>query len=275
MSARLYEIYKAKHDRIKPIRGKTVRPIDKRRKKEESIREVVIDGVKGIACHLYNTDCVIYLEDGNILLSSGGYNTQTTRKFIHAQTSFLCTQANNYLWVYVDQPHDTIAVPLPSNGDILRLEPVEGSRYYRIVPPRPILQESVDRAKAKEARAPLMPFLNWAKAMLKISDGFVAKSSAALALPDGHPYKNSFMFRNPSGNKDRYQFLCNLKEEEYPKTLELLARVAGLYKFTTDGVELKPEWLKAHLYKIADKGGNCHTYTPAKLGPRPLKHIKF
>lgn len=275
MSARLYEQYKAKHDSIKPIRGKTVRPIGKRRKQEESIREVVIDGVKGIACHLYNTDCVIYLEDGNILLSSGGYNTHTTRKFIHAQTSFSCTKANNYLWVYVNQPEGHLAVPLPRNGDILRLEPVEGSRYYRIVPPRPILQETVDRTKAKEARAPLMPFLNWAKVMLKMSDGFVAQPSTPQALPDGHPYRTAPSFMNPNIHKEKYQFLCNLKEEEYPKTLELLARVAGVYNFTTDGVYVDFTSLKNHIYRVAENGADCYTHTPAKLGPRPLSNIKF
>ena len=101
MSVRLYEEFKAKHDSIKPVRGHTpeCRPIGKRYRTYETIREVIIEGIPGIACRLHNTDCVTYLRDGTIMVYTGGWNTMCTAAFIHKHYPLSCWKQHNKLWV--------------------------------------------------------------------------------------------------------------------------------------------------------------------------------
>lgn len=280
MSARLYRSYKAKHDGIKPIRGKDIRPIGKRRRTNETIREVEVEGVKGIACRLYNTDCVTYLENGDVLLSTGGFNTNTTRAFINAHAPGVCLKQDNYLWVKVDGTY----YPLPRGGETLLLREgydapgmYEYSAKYSAIHPHPVKQEVVDRTMAKQARVPLMPFLNWAKAMLTLSDGFVAlditKMPNAYMLSEDSPFR----WRGPNwGYEKQYEYLCNQTEEQYLSTLHLFIAAMGVVRNWRDGgCIVHFDALKAQLYKIAERGNDCYTLRDVEPGPRPIKNLRY
>lgn len=275
MSARLYREYKAKHDGIKPFRGKEIRPIGKRRRINETIREVVVDGVKGIACRLYNTDCVTYLENGNVLLTTGRYNTQTTQKFIYTHAPGVCGKAHNYLWVRIHG----VCYPLPRGGETLVLEEVEsyaGDRYHARHP-HPMKQEVVDRTMAKQSRVPLMPFLNWAKAMLTLSDGFVATDPAKLPntymLPDDSPFR----WRGPNWSDEKqYEYLCNQTEEQYLNTLHaLIASMGIVVEWRDGGCVVSFDALKSKLYKITERGNDCYMLRDVEPGSRPIKNLRY
>jgi hypothetical protein len=53
----------------------------------------------------------------------------------------------------------------------------QGGFEYEPATPVVIEKEVVDRSKAKDARAPLKPFLDWAKMMHKLSDGWIMDST--------------------------------------------------------------------------------------------------
>lgn len=270
-----YLSYKAKFDRIKPVRGHKpeLRPIDKRRKLHEQIREVVVDGVKGIALRLYSTDCVTYLENGNILLSSGGYNSQTTQKFIHAHSHLRCIRQHNHLWVYVAQPgYGRVAVPLPKSGANLMLEYVEASDTHRIVFPGTLTKRAADKQKAKEARAPLMPFLNWVKAFLTLSDGFVAMPKPPIPVPEQlsrggyHKYKD----------EDRYTYLANMPEEDYLVALYSFATFIGaIIEYRDGGMIFSYSSIKRYLYDLAIRANDAYKYTIVELNSRPIKDMYY
>lgn len=271
MSARLYDQFKAKHDAIKPIRGRSpdIRPIKNRRKTHESIHEVVCDGVKGIACKLYNTDVITFLQDGKILINTGGYNTQTTQKFIHEHSPWRCTKSSSRLWLHVQGT----AVPVETDGTSTVLEVVESG--FRLVRDKPFQQKVVDRVKAKEARRPLEPFLQWAKTFLALSGDMVAyethKQVCGVSGTNG--------WGNPSINYDFwhkrtldscYEYLCDMGEEDYIKALCAMFPTSAYFK---KDVNVTFRQVKDAVYGICNSAADVHKYVEVKLGPKPIANL--
>ena len=201
MSAtRVYEFYKNKWVSTKPIRGRTeeVRPIGKRRRDWEKItRKDIGNGEYSYCAKLWGTECVEYLPDGSIKLRIEGWVTPSTAEFIHEHSPFVCFKRNNKLWVQVREDAGEVKNYPLGEGD-LHLLPVDNGARYRPAEPVKIKKQVVNRAKAKEARADVMPFLNWAKTMLKISDGWVMHETMKQAFGwkqgEQHPeYVNPYM----------------------------------------------------------------------------------
>ena len=74
------------YERIKPIRGSNnLRPIcdtrNGRRKKHMEIRTTKVNGMNAVACRLYDTDVVTYLESDEVWFKTGGWSTNTTHDF--------------------------------------------------------------------------------------------------------------------------------------------------------------------------------------------------
>lgn len=231
MSKRSYEIYAARYEKTKPIRGRStdVRPIGERRRDWETITKKALDDcIWSYSAKLYQTECVEYLPNGDVILRSGGWSTPSTAEFIHTHSPFSCWKQGNKLWVRVKGMADIKAYPL--NGE-LRMN-WKGEHTYEPATKVMINKQVVDRAKAKAAREPMQPFLNFAKTMLKLSDGWVMHETAKEVLGwsgdkageyiygTGHPY---FMSEN-----DIYKLLTEQADVEpehvYMKAICILAQ---------------------------------------------------
>jgi hypothetical protein len=163
-----YKFYEEKYNKTKPIRGRSVdvRPIGQRRRDWETITTKDVDGGKSYIAKLYNTECVEYFPNGDIVIRSGDWATPTTAEFIHEHSPFRCFKRYKKLWI---QNRDDL---LPINGE-LRLKYLGEDMGWEPAEEIVIQQRVVDKQLAKAARAPLMPFVNFCEAFLKMSDGWV------------------------------------------------------------------------------------------------------
>jgi hypothetical protein len=173
-----YRQAKIHHDSIKPIRGRTLRPIGDRRKQHMTIEETQHEGVNGIACVLYNTKVVTYFEDGRIRLDSGGYCTQSTVKFMDR---------------LIPMGH----VRIGQRGHHLRWH-VGGNVYkiagnynhelwldaeFKPINPEPFVVHEVNRAAMKAIRAQYAPFLTYAVGIGKLMGWTPSEKTVAAYMP--------------------------------------------------------------------------------------------
>lgn len=169
-----------KWEGIKPIRGRPVdtRPLGRRHRDWELIEKVTYPDGAAYALRLYQTRCVEYMPNGDVVLRTGGWHTPSTGRFIHQYSPFWVWKQNNVLWVrcYTDGP----AYPLPLK-DAMVFRRTEGG-HYAPVDKVTITKRVVDRAKAKAAREHVQPFLQWAKTFLALSDGWVMHETRKQAL---------------------------------------------------------------------------------------------
>jgi hypothetical protein len=179
--SRCYEHFKAKWENTKKIRGRAedIRPIGKRYRTWETIekRMVMVDNTyqEVYACHLYETDVVMYYPDGSIGLRINSWATPTTADFMSCYSPFYICKKYNKLWVYPKGHSVDEAYPIPTDGE-LRLVMGEDGHYK---PEKPIVIEKVvvDRVKAKDARERIKPFIDWAKSFNKLTDGWVMQDT--------------------------------------------------------------------------------------------------
>lgn len=177
MSKISYEAYAKRYETTKPIRGRSedVRPIGDRKRDWETITKRAIDeSMYAFSAKLYQTECVEYLPNGDIILRSGSWPTPTTAEFIHTHSPFTCWKQGGKLWIRVD----TKAIPLINE---LRMN-WKGEHDYEPAEKVVINKRVVDRDKAKAAREPFKPFLQFAKTMLAISDGWVMHETCKQVL---------------------------------------------------------------------------------------------
>lgn len=166
-----YAIYEQKWKTTKPIRGRSgdVRPIGKRTRDWETIVRIERDGVTSYGAKLHDTVCVEYLPNGNVIVRHGGLRTPSTAEFIGDFSQFGCWKQNNNLWIENRSSTSGIKYPVDKDGIEFRQE------GGKLVPVKEVTikKKVVDRAKAREARVPFQPFLDYAKAFLVMSDGWI------------------------------------------------------------------------------------------------------
>lgn len=204
-----YHDYKNLYDGIKPIRGRAVdvRPIGKRSRDWELIE---MDG-DVVACRLYQTQVVRYYPDGRIGLRCDSWSTPLTADFIHAHSPWQCFKRYNKLWVLVPSETDKYKYyPVPQKGELqFRLD---GS-YWVPVGDVVVQKKVVDKEKARDARAPIKPFLAWAKAFLTMSDGWIMHETRKQIQgihKDEWDYDNRV-----KRNSDVYEMMASGDEEQY------------------------------------------------------------
>jgi hypothetical protein len=177
--ARCYEFFKEKWEKTKPIRGRSVdvRPIDNYRRYRdwETIEKRQVNGQDVYACHLYQTDVVMYYPDGSIGLRIDSWATPTTADFMSCHTPFYICKRYNKIWVYPKGHSVDEAYPIPETEELRLVKGADGS--YK--PDRPIKIEKVvvDRTKAKEARDKIKPFIEWAKSFNRLTDGWIMQDT--------------------------------------------------------------------------------------------------
>lgn len=169
MSIESYTHYANIWTSTKPIRGRAgdIRPIGNRRRDWETIvRKQLLSGEYSYAAKLHNTECVEYFPNGDVTLRTGGWDTPSTADFIHEHSPFMCAKRNGKLWV--KKPNvDTM---LPIIGELQMRWTTTGHEPIGEVV---IKKRVVNRVQAKAAREPIVPFLNWLRAFLTMSEGWV------------------------------------------------------------------------------------------------------
>lgn len=181
MSLGFYNNFKDRFNNTKPIRGRSteIKPIGQRRRDWETVVKVYVvedgaleaEGVDAYGAHLYQTDCVLYLPNGDLYVKTGGWATPTTAEFIsrYLPRNMRCYKKYNKVWVdYQSQAYPIDAV----KPTIFRFN--KDTEQYTVENPQPLQQRVIDRTKAKTAREKLKGFRDFAKVMLKMSDGWVS-----------------------------------------------------------------------------------------------------
>ena len=283
MSKISYESYAKRHETTKPIRGRSedVRPIGERRRDWETITKKAIDeSMYAFSAKLYQTECVEYFPNGDIILRSGGWPTPTTAEFIHTHSPFTCWKQGGKLWIRVD----TKAIPLTAE---LRMN-WKGGHDYEPAEKVVINKQVVDRDKAKAAREPFKPFLQFAKTMLAISDGWVMHETCKQVLgwkgdkPEDYTYAMEKLYESqlyatltaPQQEIDvqqRYlQILCRMTSGDLMENDG--RRVAESFMYTTQWGNNAPvqrqrefydykisfEKLKRKVYSAVEKKADIH-----------------
>ena len=161
---------------IKPIRGKTIRPL---RKFHRNDRNKVIekgedsDGLYYVA-KLYTSEVVKYYENGLIRINIGGWTTVSTSIFIHALLGryLNCFKRDNAIWI--STKHNDPTCPTiyewkyykiqPSTTLDIRIE--EG--VVKVLNPLKLYKKSLNRKTTKSLRARVKPLFDYFAAMSKL-----------------------------------------------------------------------------------------------------------
>lgn len=206
-----YKYYETKYNNTKPIRGRSVdvRPIGQRRRDWETITSRDVEGGKVYSAKLYNTDCVEYFPNGDIVVRCSEWATPTTAEFIHEHSPFRCFKRYNKLWI------DNKGELLPIMGELRMKYLGEGqgwAPHEEIV----IKKQVVDRDLAKAARAPLMPFVNFCEAFMKMSDGWLmhdTRIEAGVTASNWGTYVHDRI--SPLTAEQTYEYVATCDESEY------------------------------------------------------------
>lgn len=297
-----YNYYRDLYLRTKPIRGRKVecRPIGNRRRDWEEIVKV---SDTAYAARLYATNCVTYNEDGSVDLFIDTFATPTTAEFIHTHSPFICSKRYNQLWIISREAGgESKWIPLIKRKVLKMVLDADGCW----TPSEPVVmqQKRVDRKKANAAREPLRKFLQFGKAMLAMSDGWVrhdTKCEFAEVKPDY--WRVKYTFRDIpeavgcnydwQGNphykaENMYKFLTKCDEDMYfPAYLFLLnsnhyyeeRRVATTYSHgeryeaTAYDNKYSFDYFKRLVYKIADEANDIHKVVEVEAGDCALTNV--
>lgn len=306
-----YEHYKKQWEEIKPIRGRAevVKPLGDRRRTWETVEHRVINGEDVYACHLYNTDCVMYYPDGSIGFRSETWSTPTTADFISIHSPFYCNKQHGNLWVNVHYEDGTKVYPIPKEGELrLYAEESGGGVVYAPRETITIKRQAVDRIKAKEAREKLRGFLDWAKTFNKLSDGWIHNETREqfgkvkidywraewdYDLPDKFYYRGNYG-GNMINFEVAYPFLQTCDDVGYMKAYLAIfqsrsdaqdVKVARVLSGKdTNGnptnhmvelCDLKFGWerVKRKIYEIADKASDIHKEVEVPVGSKAVTKV--
>jgi len=172
-----YEAAKKHEESIKPIRGRanSVKPIASRNKDHMNIRK---EGENIVVC-LYHTDVITYRPDGEIIITNGGWVSNTTNAFISALLPVFLTSRYGTTWflAYADgwnaaeygARKNLGWLPMPSKTP-MRLVAKEGEHYMRCLNPTFPIVHRMDRAKANSVRAQVRPFTKWLCTAIKLQE---------------------------------------------------------------------------------------------------------
>lgn len=279
-----YEYYKARFNNTKPIRGRDVevRPIGDRRRTHETVtQKKLLSGEVSYCAKLYGTEVVEYHNNGDITLRTGSWETPSTAEFIHTHSPFTCFKQNGRLWVRVRTSIEGNAKVYPV-GNELTLREVDTERLiYEPINRVLIKKLVVDRDKAKAARAPLAPFLSFAKAFMGMSDGWLMHETRKQVIETQETeWGRMFIYGHKGDERAKflYQLMASTDNTEYnylhalfrilndkydalkyqvaeTVTKEYAGYMGKMTKSTTEFHDMRFDYdlLKRRVYKIAEE----------------------
>ena len=308
-----YDYYKNLYESIKPIRGRAeeIKPLGKRTRDWEQVVRAVnpADGADYIySARLYQTECVRYHPNGDIELRPEQWSTPLTASFIHEHSPFYCYKQYKKLWVRIQGSGEDRHYPISEEGLTMRYVGAGGVGGYEYEPTTPVVieKEVVDRSKARDARLPLKPFLDWAKMMHKLSDGWIMDSTREQFgvrkldhwsgrfdyndMPDileGHTWHGVTLL----DSKKTYAYLQECSSDDYMKIyLALLSDRDKTFNQTKAKSITHPKdknqtidfydmqfdfaFLKRKLYKMADESCDVKKTINVEVGGKPMIGVK-
>jgi hypothetical protein len=157
-----YADAKQRWESIKPIRGRAedTRPLGLRRNTHIQIWK---DG-DDYKCRLYQTDCVIFKPNGDIVVDTGGWTTTTTASFVGEVLGVGTSIMNSSLWLYINHP---IPTEICGNGQSI-LRRVDGQLVLQN--PTKRYAHRVKRKEANIVRSKYKDFRTYLGGILKIRD---------------------------------------------------------------------------------------------------------
>jgi len=221
-----YSHYKDLFTSVKPIRGRAtdIRPIGARRRDWEFIR---MNG-DVVECVLYSTPVVRYYPDGRIGLQCGGYPSPSTAEFIYVHSPFAARRKDHKVWVQSMNQKDEY--PLPTHGETVFVLTPDNKWMPEV--PLEHNKQVINKSKAKEARAPFMPFIKFMESFFKLSDGWLMDDTMAqFGVLDT---------QNMGWNRARYNFgvqnTFNLRIVPDPLRSDMLGKIENTDSEDTDGM---------------------------------------
>lgn len=174
MSIKLYEMYKRRFDSTKPIRGRAIecRPWGERRRDWEQITKVLTPMGEGYSAKLYDTDVVTVAPNGDIYIRSDRWATYTTAEWIRYRSPFRSYKKYSRLWV------DVAGKSYPIEGNnVLHVKYNAETDTYSCDKEVKMQQKVIDRSKSKEVRKTIEPFKQFAKTIMSLADGWLARET--------------------------------------------------------------------------------------------------
>jgi hypothetical protein len=222
-----YDYYKQKYQNIKPIRGRAVecRPLGKRSRDWETIEKSAEGEV--YSAKLYRTECVRYHPNGDIQIVCGSWGTPITADFIHTHSPFYSYKKYNKIWVQVvnNKGGENRLYPIPETEEGLTFKYVGEGEAFTYEPTSAVVVEQtvVDRTKAKDARKPMKPFLDWARMINKLSDGWVMNET-----------REQFGTFKSNGWRGEYDYGVSVDVAEFEWHGAIKFKPEGAYKYLSE-----------------------------------------
>ena len=240
----LYLGAKTLYNTVVPIRGKPhIKPIGNRRKQHETIE--LFDSDKEIYSYkLYDTHVVRLYPNGDVAICTGGWGSMTTASFITwvTRNRFSGRVFNNKLWVSTYDGH----WPMPDDGVVLFKPVFNGG--FKLAEPLMVEKRSVDRAAAREARAPYREFMSFVKTMLTLSDGWLMPETIESVCP--HTPISNYNWIDHRANMREGDILTTLDEEGEDSYLKVMV---NLCLRATPIHETSMEFMGSNAYKLKYK----------------------
>lgn len=129
-------------------------------------------------CTYHHDKVVTYRPDNTIMLRSCGWETPSTARFVEACTGLRCFSTRGTLYVAVQCEQTRYTGHFAMDGAIIDMN----TRH--ITNPTPQQRKVLDKARAKELRAPLMPFIRDITNMAKFMDQLGDEAAYRSQLPE-------------------------------------------------------------------------------------------
>lgn len=203
-----------KYKQTKPIRGKEwqdIRPLGERRAQHMRIVKINDDAY---ACRLYYTDVVTYYRDGRIELSTGGWDTQSTRSFMDAclPWRYSVTKYNSYIHIY-----DRKAGNYYVMSGVMTIDTNTGEITGNKIPTKDV----VDREASKRKRDLVKPFRQFIKVFTETLQMEIPEPETFQWLHQKRTELHAYLLNEEPIPEDKYiEMLVVLAHKDYWHTGE-------------------------------------------------------
>ena len=241
-------------EKIKPIRGRDIRPLGARR--DADTYHIRMNG-DDVECVLYKTPVVTFHTDDTITIKTDGWNSVSTHQFIWAITACNCWGSAGKTVVKVGNAKYVMSEQMKMKYK------EDGSTVWEVLTTEEQYDWRIDRQKAKEVRVKYKEFNTYLSGVIKlrsttVQDQLCIESSVdelyeglSLTLYADHNGRESI-------NTDAFRLIDNKNKSEHAKFMYLIG-ASGEGKADKTG-----DYHKAMLMLI----GRCETanYWHLRLG---------
>lgn len=153
--------------KIKPMRGKDVKPLGRR--SNHFMQNIRKDSNGNVMCRLYDTDVLTYRPDGMIVVKLNGYVTQSTCHFVTELLGVVCFISDHKTWIKCDNRY----VPLNSTEENFFKREAGALKPLKDTYP---VKHRLRRKEANNVRRMVQPFRDYLALMGKVrEDGIYTK----------------------------------------------------------------------------------------------------